>query len=65
MIAILKNCFVNGEKSSDSITQSAFLIAVMGIASRILGLLRDRILAAKYGAGDELDIYYAALRSLI
>jgi len=62
MIAILKNCFVNGEKSSDSITQSAFLIAIMGIASRILGLLRDRILAAKYGAGDELDIYYAAFK---
>ncbi len=62
MIAILKNCFVNGEKSSDSITQSAFLIAVMGVASRALGLFRDRILAAKYGAGDELDIYYAAFK---
>lgn len=32
------------------------------MVSRILGLLRDRILAGKFGAGDELDIYFAAFR---
>jgi putative peptidoglycan lipid II flippase len=62
MIRLLKNCFVNGEKSSSSITRSAALIAVMGMASRILGLVRDRILASKFGAGDTLDAYYAAFK---
>ena len=62
MIKILKNCFVNGEKSSDSITRSAALIAMMGFASRLLGLVRDRVLAAKFGAGDILDAYYAAFK---
>lgn len=32
------------------------------MASRLLGLFRDRILAGTFGAGDELDIYWAAFR---
>lgn len=43
-------------------TAAAFIIALAGIASRVLGLVRDRILAAQFGAGDTLDIYYAAFR---
>jgi putative peptidoglycan lipid II flippase len=50
------------ESSRTSITAGAFIVAFFGIASRLLGLVRDRILAAKYGAGDDLDIYYAAFR---
>ena len=38
------------------------IISIAGIASRLLGLLRDRILASQFGAGDTLDIYYAAFR---
>lgn len=41
---------------------AAFIIALAGIASRLLGLFRDRILASKFGAGDTLDMYYAAFR---
>ena len=41
---------------------AAFVIAMAGILSRVLGLLRDRILASHFGAGDTLDIYYAAFR---
>lgn len=62
MISRLKEKIIYGEKSSQSITRSAMLIAVMGIASRVLGLFRDRILASKFGAGDALDIYYAAFK---
>jgi len=62
MISRLKEKIIHGEKSSQSITRSAMLIAVMGIASRILGLFRDRILASKFGAGDVLDTYYAAFK---
>lgn len=47
---------------SRTIISAAFLLAFAALASRILGLLRDRILAGKFGAGDELDIYFAAFR---
>ena len=41
---------------------AALVIAIAGIASRLLGFLRDRMLAAHFGAGDTLDAYYAAFR---
>lgn len=47
---------------TSSIAASAILIATLGIASRILGLLRDRALASTYGAGPVLDAYQAAFR---
>ena len=46
----------------NSITLAAALVAASSLASRLLGLLRDRILAGQFGAGDTLDIYYAAFR---
>lgn len=53
---------LKGFQPSGSINSAALIIATAGILSRILGLVRDRILAAKFGAGDTLDIYYAAFR---
>ncbi len=50
------------QSSRQSIAAGALIVAFFGILSRILGLIRDRILASHYGAGDELDIYYAAFR---
>lgn len=47
---------------SKTVGSAAMLIAVAGIVSRILGFLRDRILASHFGAGDVLDAYYAAFR---
>ena len=47
---------------SKTITSAALLLATMALGSTILGLVRDRILAGKFGAGDELDIYFAAFR---
>lgn len=38
------------------------MIAFFSLASRLLGLFRDRIFAAKFGAGMELDAYFAAFR---
>lgn len=58
---LAKNKFLN-EKPTESIAAAAFIISLAGIASRILGLLRDRILAGQFGAGDTLDAYYAAFR---
>ena len=45
-----------------TITFAAFLLAVSTVISRLLGLLRDRLLAGQFGAGEELDIYFAAFR---
>ncbi|MFH0840955.1 MAG: murein biosynthesis integral membrane protein MurJ [bacterium] len=46
----------------NSISVAAGLVAISSLASRILGIFRDRILAGQFGAGDTLDIYYAAFR---
>ena len=42
--------------------QAAYVLALFTLASQILALVRDRILAHQFGAGHELDIYYAAFR---
>lgn len=38
------------------------VIAFFSLLSRLVGLLRDRIFASSFGAGAELDVYYAAFR---
>jgi len=45
-----------------TITSAAILIAASVLISRFLGLIRDRLLAGRFGAGEELDIYFAAFR---
>jgi len=45
-----------------SITIAAALVAMSSLISRLLGVIRDRILAGQFGAGATLDIYYAAFR---
>lgn len=47
---------------SKTVGGAALIIALAGIVSRLLGFLRDRILASHFGAGDVLDAYYAAFR---
>ncbi|MFA5076477.1 MAG: murein biosynthesis integral membrane protein MurJ [Patescibacteria group bacterium] len=47
---------------SKTITSAAVIIGVASLASGVLGMLRDRILAGEFGAGRTLDIYYAAFR---
>jgi putative peptidoglycan lipid II flippase len=61
MIKTFSKKIINSRPSS-SIASAAFIISMAGILSRLLGLLRDRILASQFGAGDTLDIYYAAFR---
>lgn len=41
---------------------AAYILALSSLASSLLALLRDRVLAHLFGAGPELDIYYAAFR---
>lgn len=42
--------------------QAAYVLALFALASQILAVIRDRLLAHQFGAGLELDIYYAAFR---
>jgi putative peptidoglycan lipid II flippase len=56
---MIKRLF-NGE--INSITVAALLVGGSSLISRLLGIFRDRILAGQFGAGDTLDIYYAAFR---
>jgi putative peptidoglycan lipid II flippase len=42
--------------------QAAMLLAVAGFGADILALARDRLFAATFGAGHELDVYFAAFR---
>jgi len=47
---------------TESVISAAFVITTAGIVSNLMGLVRDRLLASSFGAGDTLDIYYAAFR---
>ena len=48
--------------STDRIAQAAGLAAAATLTSRILGLVREQVLAALFGAGDEMDAYFVAFR---
>lgn len=49
-------------RQTNSITIAAALVGVSSLLSRFLGVIRDRILAGQFGAGESLDIYYSAFR---
>ncbi len=42
--------------------EAAYLLAMFALGSQLLALVRDRLLAAHFGASHTLDIYYAAFR---
>lgn len=49
-------------QQTDGLTAAAFIVGASSFASRLLGILRDRALAGTFGAGAQLDAYYAAFR---
>ncbi len=59
IMEFIKNIF---KKLKGTTTGSAIVIAIFSILSKLLGLVRDRLLAARFGAGDVLDAYYAAFK---
>ncbi|MHB1316665.1 MAG: murein biosynthesis integral membrane protein MurJ [Minisyncoccota bacterium] len=42
--------------------QAAYLLGSFALLSQVLALFRDRLLASIFGAGINLDVYYAAFR---
>ncbi len=47
---------------SRTINSAALILFLSALGSRVLGLLRDGLLAGYFGGGRELDIYFAAFR---
>jgi len=45
-----------------TITGAALVLGSASFVSRFIGVIRDRIFASQFGAGTELDVYYAAFR---
>jgi len=52
--------FIHQEQNG--LHQAAYFLGIFAFLSQILGLFRDRLLAHNFGAGLELDLYYAAFR---
>lgn len=52
--------FLSGEIAN--VHSAALILGAAGLFSRLLGVLRDRLLAGHFGAGRELDIYYTAFQ---
>jgi putative peptidoglycan lipid II flippase len=42
--------------------EAAYLLGAFAVLSQLLALVRDRLFAYSFGAGRELDLYYAAFR---
>lgn len=45
-----------------SVAGGAIIIGASAVVSKILGLVRNRLLASEFGAGETLDAYFAAFR---
>ena len=56
---MLKRLFRSQAKT---VTFAALILGASALISRLLGLVRDRLLAGQFGAGEELDVYFAAFR---
>jgi putative peptidoglycan lipid II flippase len=48
--------------STNSLSSAALIVASFSILSRVVGFIRDRILAGEFGASDTLDVYFVAFR---
>jgi len=59
---MVKRFFNIINKEVSGLHQAAYLLAIFAISSQLLALIRDRLLASHFGAGHELDLYYAAFR---
>jgi putative peptidoglycan lipid II flippase len=59
---MVKGFFKIINKEVNGLHQAAYLLAIFAISSQLLALIRDRLLASHFGAGHELDLYYAAFR---
>ena len=50
------------EREISGLHEAAYLLGCFALLSQFIGFLRDRLLAAEFGASAALDAYYAAFR---
>ncbi len=50
----------NGE--TEHVTTAAIIVSVASLVAQLTALVRERMLASTFGAGDVLDVYYAAFK---
>lgn len=62
MKSFFKKIIDKWDGDNQGVGSAAFILGATALLSGLLGLLRDRFLAGAFGAGDDLDIYYAAFR---
>jgi len=59
----MRNVFGKISAFGASIGGAAALLGIATLVSRAVGVIRDRLLSGNFGAGAELDAYYAAFRA--
>jgi len=59
---MVKKVFELVYKEVRGLHQAAYVLGLFAFGSQLLALVRDRLLAHQFGAGIELDLYYAAFR---
>ncbi len=59
---MVKGIFRFFYQETSALHRAAYLLGMFAMLSQVLAFLRDRLLASYFGAGRELDIYYAAFR---
>ncbi|MBU4536548.1 murein biosynthesis integral membrane protein MurJ [Patescibacteria group bacterium] len=59
---MIKGVFNFLDKDISGLHKAAYVLGFSAFLSQLLALLRDRILAHSFGAGEVLDIYYSAFR---
>lgn len=59
---MVKRVFKIFNKEIKGLHEAAYLLAFFATLSQLIALIRDRLLAYSFGAGEVLDLYYAAFR---
>jgi putative peptidoglycan lipid II flippase len=62
LVTLRTNAYSRIAAPVQGLHQAAYLLAGLTLASQLLALLRDRTFAHTFGAGQTLDLYYAAFR---
>ena len=59
---MVKRVFELVYKEVRGLHQAAYVLGFFALGSQILAIVRDRLLAHQFGAGEVLDLYYAAFK---
>jgi putative peptidoglycan lipid II flippase len=59
---MVKKLFNFFNKEINGLHEAAYLLGFFALLCQLLALVRDRVLAATFGAGHDLDMYYSAFR---